>query len=121
MTFASITDRLAGLGSGKWEVHFAGRRRKAAGHDVIELTIGEPDIPPDPALLDICAEAMRAGRTRYSNGQGEEALLEAIAANDGARAEELMQSHLIDVLSALDLRDRPVHDVSLKEVLLGRD
>ena len=49
------------------------------------------------------------------------ALLEAIAANDGARAEELMQSHLIDVLSALDLRDRPVHDVSLKEVLLGRD
>ena len=85
MTYASITDRLAGLGSGKWEVHFAGRRRKAAGHDVIELTIGEPDIPPDPALLDICAEAMRTGRTRYSNGQGEEALLDAIAAKYNRR------------------------------------
>lgn len=49
------------------------------------------------------------------------ALLEAIAANDGQRAEELMQSHLIDLLSALDLRDKPLKDVSLKEVLLGRD
>ena len=85
MTYASITERLAGLGSGKWEVHFRGRRMKAEGREVIELTIGEPDIPTDPALLDICAASMRAGRTRYSNGRGEPALLKALAAKYSRR------------------------------------
>lgn len=85
MTYASITERLAGLGSGKWEVHFRARQMKAEGREVIELTIGEPDIPTDPTLLDVCAAAMRAGRTRYSSGRGEPALLEALAAKYSRR------------------------------------
>jgi arginine:pyruvate transaminase len=85
MTYASITERLAGLGSGKWEVHFRARKLKAEGREVIELTIGEPDIPTDPALLDVCAASMRAGRTRYSNGRGEPALLAALAARYSRR------------------------------------
>ncbi|HQU69401.1 MAG TPA: pyridoxal phosphate-dependent aminotransferase [Albidovulum sp.] len=85
MTYASITERLAGLGSGKWEVHFRARKMKAEGRDVIELTIGEPDIPTDPVLLDVCAAAMRAGRTRYSTGRGEPALLAALAAKYSRR------------------------------------
>jgi arginine:pyruvate transaminase len=51
---------------------------KAAGNDIIELTIGEPDMPPDPELLEECARAMHAGRTRYSNGRGEPAVLKAL-------------------------------------------
>lgn len=86
MTYASITERLAGLGSGKWEVHFRGRQMKAEGREVIELTIGEPDIPTDPALLDICVASMRAGRTRYSNGRGEPALLAALSAKYSRRS-----------------------------------
>lgn len=85
MNYASITERLAGLGSGKWAVHFRGRQMKAEGRDVIELTIGEPDIPTDPALLDVCAASMRAGRTRYSNGRGEPALLNAVSAKYSRR------------------------------------
>jgi arginine:pyruvate transaminase len=85
MKYASITDRLAGLGSGKWEVHYRARALKAEGREVIELTIGEPDIPTDAALLDICDAAMRAGRTRYSSGRGEPALLDAIAAKYSRR------------------------------------
>ena len=84
--YASITDRLSGLGSGKWEVHFRGREMQAAGRDVIELTIGEPDIAPDAALLDVCDRAMRAGRTRYSTGRGEPALVEALAARYSRRS-----------------------------------
>lgn len=80
MRYASITDRLARLGSEKWAVHMAARRMKAEGRPVIELTIGEPDIAPDPALIDECERALRAGRTRYSNGRGEPLLVEAIAA-----------------------------------------
>ncbi len=85
MKYASITDRLAGLGSGKWEVHYRARAMQAEGRKVIELTIGEPDIPPDAALLDVCNNAMRTGRTRYSSGQGEPALLNAIAAKYSRR------------------------------------
>ena len=78
MRYASITERLADLGSGKWSVHSEARRRRAAGEEMIELTIGEPDIPPDPALLDECERAMRAGRTRYSNGRGEASIVDAL-------------------------------------------
>lgn len=79
MRYSSITDRLAGTGSEKWDIHVRGRVLAAQGRPVIELTIGEPDVPPDPRLLDVCAEAMRAGRTRYSNGRGEPALLAALS------------------------------------------
>jgi len=78
MRYASITDRLAHLGSGRWALHTNARRMKAAGEDVIELTIGEPDIAPDQALLDEASRAMYAGRTRYSNGRGEPDVLKAL-------------------------------------------
>ena len=78
MRYASITDRLANLGSEKWAIHAEARRLKAKGVPVIELTIGEPDVAPDPALLDEAERAMRAGRHRYSNGRGEPSVVDAI-------------------------------------------
>lgn len=78
MRYASITDRLASLGSEKWAVHAEARRLKSEGVPVIELTIGEPDVAPDPALLDEAERAMRAGRYRYSNGRGEPSVVDAI-------------------------------------------
>ena len=76
---ASITERLAALGSEKWAVHFDARKRKALGEHIIELTIGEPDIPTPTHLLDVASDAMHAGRTRYSGGKGELTLREALA------------------------------------------
>ena len=78
MRYASITDRLASLGSEKWAVHAEARRMKAEGKPVIELTIGEPDVPPDPALLAEAVRAMHAGRYRYSNGRGEPPVVAAL-------------------------------------------
>lgn len=86
MRYSTMTDRLKDLGSGKWALHFRGRELAAQGRPVIELTIGEPDIAPDPQLLDACETAMRAGRTRYSNGRGEPALVAALAARYARRA-----------------------------------
>lgn len=86
MRYASKTDRLAGLGSDKWAVHFAARARKADGDEIIELTIGEPDMPPPQPVIDAAVDALRAGRTRYSNGRGESAVLEAIAIKYSRRA-----------------------------------
>jgi len=85
MRYASITDRLAHLGSGKWAVHLKAREMAAKGIPVIELTIGEPDIRPDEALLDEASRAMREGRTRYSNGRGEPGVVAALVKKYGQR------------------------------------
>lgn len=85
MRYAKVTERLAGLGGAKWAIHARARALAAAGRDVIELTIGEPDVPTPPALADLAAAAMRAGRTGYSNGRGEPGLLAALAARYSAR------------------------------------
>jgi DNA-binding GntR family transcriptional regulator len=45
------------------------------------------------------------------------ALLEALERKDGARAEELMTSHLVDLLASLDLRRQPTGGLSLKDAL----
>lgn len=78
MRYASIMNRLSGLGSEKWALHIGARELAASGTPVIQLTIGEPDMPPDRALLDECARAMYAGRTRYSNGRGEPSIVQAL-------------------------------------------
>ncbi len=49
------------------------------------------------------------------------ALIEAIAAGDGAAAEDLMRSHLVDLHSALDLHQSAAPARSLKEALLSRE
>lgn len=85
MRYAAITDRLAGLGSEKWRVHVRAREMKAAGREIIELTIGEPDVPTPDSLKAALIRAMEAGRTGYSNGRGEPALTAALAARYSAR------------------------------------
>ena len=85
MRYAPVTDRLATLGGAKWEIHARARKMKAAGQDVIELTIGEPDTPTPQALIDTAKAAMQAGRTGYSNGRGEAGLLNALAARYSQR------------------------------------
>ena len=75
MQYASVTNNLKSLGSEKWAVHLKARELMAAGHDVIELTIGEPDMPPEDDLINECIRSMKAGRTKYSNGRGESNLL----------------------------------------------
>lgn len=45
------------------------------------------------------------------------ALVEAFRRGDGQDAQELMTSHLVDIVSALDLRDTPQGNSSLKDIL----
>jgi arginine:pyruvate transaminase len=85
MRYASIVDRLAGLGGAKWELHIRAGELAAQGRDIINLTIGNPDVPTPPDLIDTAAAAMRAGRTAYSDGRGEANLRAALAARYTAR------------------------------------
>lgn len=95
MRYASITDRLSGLGSGKWALHIQARAMAAAGIPIIELTIGEPDLPPDRALLDEAARAMYAGRTKYSNGRGEPAVVAALVEKYRKRRADVTEANIL--------------------------
>jgi arginine:pyruvate transaminase len=79
MKTTDVTSRLASLGGAKWDLHLAARDRIAAGADIIEMTIGEPDVPVPAELLEHSIASMRAGRTGYSDGRGELNLRRALA------------------------------------------
>ena len=95
MRYASITDRLAHLGSGKWALHIRARQMRDAGVDVIELTIGEPDLPVDPSLVEACQQAMNAGRYGYSNGRGEPAVVAALTEKYRKRRPDVTGSNVL--------------------------
>lgn len=95
MRYASITDRLFDLGGDKWAIHNAGRDMVDAGATVIDLTIGEPDITTDPALVETCVTSLRAGRTRYSNGRGESVLIDALIAKYAPRMPDINADNIL--------------------------
>ncbi len=84
MKTTSVTERLAGLGGAKWGVHLKARDLIKAGADIVEMTIGEPDVPVPAALVEATVTSLRAQRTGYSNGRGEAGLLDALAARYSA-------------------------------------
>lgn len=85
MRYASVTNRLQGLGSDKWRNHLRAKQMLHEGLPIIMLSIGEPDIAPPTDLMDVAAKAMRAGRTAYSSGRGEPSVLKALAAKYSKR------------------------------------
>lgn len=56
-----------------------GRQMVDAGHGVIELTIGEPDVPVPTDLVTTAIDAIQSGRTQFANGQGAIGLRPALA------------------------------------------
>ena len=79
MKYAAINDRLANLGGAKWAIHRQARARVTKGEDIVELCIGEPDVPVADDMIEEAVRSMRAGRYTYSNGRGEPGLTAALA------------------------------------------
>jgi aspartate aminotransferase len=61
-------------------ISMAAGRMRAAGEDVIDLSLGEPDFETPTHIVEAAMEAMRSGDTRYTGPQGSAALREAIVA-----------------------------------------
>jgi len=57
----------------------AARRLEAAGHQVVHLEIGEPDMPTPPHVVEAGVRALRDGLTRYALAAGVPELRDAIA------------------------------------------
>lgn len=72
-------------GTDGWELFRKARAMKRAGEPVVELTIGEHDVPTDPVILDAMQRAAVAGHTGYAPIPGIPALREAVAARIAAQ------------------------------------
>ena len=84
--FSSLAGRIEEVAGGSWHVHRLARERAAAGHDVIVLSLGEPDFPPPEPAVEAAVGALRAGRTRYTYARGEPSALDAIAQRASGQA-----------------------------------
>jgi arginine:pyruvate transaminase len=83
-----LSERILGLtggGSDGWDVYRKARAMKAAGEDVIELTVGEHDRHTEPEILDAMYASARAGHTGYAALPGTDGLRDAIAARVSER------------------------------------
>ncbi|MFO1259503.1 MAG: aminotransferase class I/II-fold pyridoxal phosphate-dependent enzyme [Sphingomonadaceae bacterium] len=79
MRYSSLATRIGGPGSGAWDNHFRAVARKAAGEDVIVMSIGDPDFDTPPAITDAAIAALKAGDTHYSPLAGRMRLRKAVA------------------------------------------
>src|SRR5579884_2461317 len=65
--------------SASMAVSQAAKALVAKGADIIDLSLGEPDFPTPPHIIDAAFAAARAGETLYTAPAGTPALREAIA------------------------------------------
>ena len=79
MRYAAIVGRLANEGARAWEIHDRALAWRAAGRDVILLSIGDPDFDTPPAIVDAMVERARGGGTHYGWIDGPPQLKQAIA------------------------------------------
>ena len=62
------------------EVGKAAKALSAAGADLVDFGVGEPDLPTPDFVAEAGVAAIRAGKTRYTDVSGDAALREAVAA-----------------------------------------
>ncbi len=80
MHFSPLVDRIKGKGAGAWGVHIAAAGLRDAGHDVIFLSVGDPDQAPPAPVVEATVDALRRHRTGYAPTIGYPRVREAIAA-----------------------------------------
>ncbi len=99
MKFASLVERISGVGADAWHTHYEAVTARNRGEDVIILSIGDPDIGAPPEVIERTVERLRAGDTHYTPAPGRDALREAIAAAHTARTGQRAQAANVVYLS----------------------
>jgi aspartate/methionine/tyrosine aminotransferase len=85
MHFSSRVERFSGPGRGAWSIQQEASLLRDTGHDVISLTIGDPDQPTPALIVEETIAALRRGRTGYAPTIGYPQLRAAIAARFASR------------------------------------
>jgi len=84
MKFSSLTDRVKGGAADAWDLHYAAKRARERGEDVIVLSVGDPDFATPDGVVERAYEAIKGGDTHYTSIAGHHGLREAIAARHRA-------------------------------------
>ena len=79
MQFSRASNRAEQDPSTVWGVHDRACKLKAEGRDIILFSIGDPDLPTLPFIIEHAVQSLEAGRTHYSPGAGERELRKVIA------------------------------------------
>lgn len=85
MELSNRITNITGGGSDGWDVFYRARKMKAAGHPVLELTIGEHDIRTQPDILQAMNRAALGGHTGYASVPGTDGLRDSVAARIAQR------------------------------------
>jgi aspartate/methionine/tyrosine aminotransferase len=94
--FAELAGRVAPEGTDPWVLHWEAQQAKAAGEDVIVLSVGDPDLDTPAPVIDTAIERMRGGDTHYTETAGRPALRAAVAARHTARTgQHVTADHVI--------------------------
>lgn len=96
--------------SGQFHIEIARIAQQQTIADIINVLIGRSSL--------IIALYWRR-ENALCESQAHHALINAIGNSDGTQAEELMQSHLVDLHSALNLNELPAVEQDLRSMLLG--
>lgn len=79
MNFSPLVHRVAGDGAAAWDLHKRAQAARAAGEDVIVLSVGDMDLDTPEPIVEAGIAALRAGHTHYTRVIGEAPLRDAIA------------------------------------------
>ena len=85
MPLSSMLDALAVDGADGWAVHYRALIDRAAGGDVIVLSVGDPDFATPPAITEAAVQALHDEKTHYTLAGGIQPLVDAIAAHESQR------------------------------------
>jgi len=85
MRFSTRVNNFSGRGTGAWSIQQEASLLRDSGHDVISLTVGDPDQPTPAPVIEATIEALRRGRTGYAPTIGYPQLRAAIAARFAGR------------------------------------
>ncbi|MBN7796885.1 pyridoxal phosphate-dependent aminotransferase [Parahaliea mediterranea] len=77
--FSQLSRRLEDEAQGVWAVHDRACERFESGEDVYLLSVGDPDLPTPPRVVQAGIDALHKGRTHYAPGRGEPCLRQTIA------------------------------------------
>ncbi len=81
--YSSLSERLEGDNEDAWAVHDKALELKRQGHDVLLLSVGDPDFRTPEPIIDNAVSYMRVGRTHYSPALGELNFRRAVADMEG--------------------------------------
>jgi arginine:pyruvate transaminase len=79
LPYSQLTHRLGRDTVDVWAVHRQAVAKKAAGEDIILLSVGDPDFPTPTPIKNHVTDQLERDRTHYSPAKGEPSLRQAIA------------------------------------------